>query len=72
MGSFLACYDYGQGDIWFYVSGKDIDTVSKKYPSLLFFPSDPPWWTEEHERAARANDITQSPIRDILDGTRAE
>jgi hypothetical protein len=72
MHSFLACYDYGQGGVWFYVEGDSIETVSKAYPELLFFPTDPPWWNEEYERAARKNDPAKPPFRDILEKVRAK
>lgn len=70
MGSFLACYDYGQGGVWFYVEGEDIDQVSRQYPDLLFFLTDPPWWNEEWERTVRAHDIAHSPYKEILERAR--
>jgi len=70
MGSFLACYDYGQGGVWFYVEGENIDHVSRAYPELIFFSTDPPWWNEENERAARTNDPTKSPFKEILESAR--
>jgi hypothetical protein len=70
VGSFLACYDYGQGGVWFYVEGDNIDQLSRAYPELLFFPTDPPWWNEDYERAARANDPTELPFKEILESAR--
>jgi hypothetical protein len=70
MGSFLACYDYGQGGVWFYVEGDTVDQVSREFPALMFFPSDPPWWTEEFERVARQNDPAKPPFSDILEKAR--
>lgn len=72
MGSFLACYDYGQGGVWFYVEGDDIDQVSRTYPGLIFFRNDPPWWNDDSERAARANDPAKSPYKEILEDARAK
>jgi hypothetical protein len=71
MGSFLACYEYGQGGVWFYVEGDTVDQVSREFPALMFFPSDPPWWTEEFERVARQNDPAKPPFSDILEKARA-
>jgi len=70
MASFLACYDYGQGGVWFYVEGENIHEVSKTYPGLLFFPTDPPWWNEEYECMARKNDPSEPPFSEILKGAR--
>ena len=68
MGSFLACYDYGQGGIWFYVEGESIRAVTERYPGLSFFSVDPPWWTDEYEKAARENDPGKPPFKEILEG----
>jgi len=70
MDTFLACYDYGQGGIWFYVPGENVLSLSKNYPGLVFFESDPPWWNSEYEDAARKHDVTQSPFKEILEGAR--
>ena len=71
MDSFLACHDYGQGGLWFYVEGDTVDQVSREFPALMFFPSDPPWWNEEFERVARQNDTTKPPFSDILEKARS-
>ena len=70
MGSFLACYDYGQGGVWFYVPGETIEQVSREYPGLIFFPTDPPWWNADYERAARNNDPGKPPFSEILEQAR--
>jgi hypothetical protein len=70
MGSFLACHDYGQGGVWFYVEGDTVDQVSREFPALMFFPSDPPWWNEEFEQIARQNDPAEPPFSDILEKAR--
>jgi hypothetical protein len=71
MSSFLACHDYGQGGVWFYVEGDSVDQVSREFPALMFFPSDPPWWNEEFEQIARQNDPAKPPFSDILEKARA-
>ena len=70
MTSYLVCYDYGQGGIWFYVEAESARELSRDYPALLVFRSSPPWWNDEYEAAARKNDPTTSPFKEILEACR--
>jgi hypothetical protein len=68
MKSFLVCYDYGQGGVWFYVNAESVDELSRTYPKLLVFPESPPWWNDEYEAAARKNLGDNEPFKSILEG----
>jgi hypothetical protein len=70
MTSYLVCYDYGQGGIWFYVEAQSDLELSRAYPALLVFRCSPPWWNEEHEAAARKSDPNTSPFKEILEASR--
>jgi len=71
MNSYLVCYNYGQGGIWFYVDADDPLELSRTYPELLVFhPQMPPWWNDEYEAAARKNHGHEEPFKSILDGLR--
>lgn len=70
MGSFLACYDYGQGGLWIYLEGESLAQVISEYPGLAIFSAPPPWWDEESERAARKHDPAKPPFKEILENAR--
>jgi hypothetical protein len=68
MNSFLVCYDYGQGGVWFYLEAASLEEITQTYPRLTAFGGPPPWWNEQHEKAARDHDPEKSPYSDILSG----
>ena len=71
MKSYLVCYDYGQGGVWFYVDADDPLELSRTYPELLVFhPDKPPWWNDEYEAAAGKNRGDEEPFKSILEGLR--
>jgi hypothetical protein len=41
MGSFLACYDYGQGALWLYLEGESLAQVISEYPGLTIWTNFP-------------------------------
>ena len=70
MTSYLVCYDYGQGGVWFYVEAESPTALSLTYPDLLVFPDPPPWWNDEYEAAARMNRGDEEPFKSILETLR--
>ena len=46
---YLACHDYGMGGVWAFVTARNPDEITAKYPQLTVVVDRPSWMTPESE-----------------------
>jgi hypothetical protein len=45
--TFLVCYDYGTGGVWFLMDAKNTDDINKLHPQFNAFIDKPEWMDDE-------------------------
>ena len=62
---FLACYDYGQGGLWAFITAESAREITSAYPELTIVERTPSWVTPEIMRKLPRLDL-RAPPTDVL------
>lgn len=63
--SFLTCYSYGMGGIWFLLKAPSYIQAKQAYPEFAVFETKPDWMTEEDEEKYRSYFIQKDRVWNV-------
>ncbi|PAX08169.1 hypothetical protein [Sphingomonas lenta] len=49
---YLVCYDYGTGGLWWWITARSPDEITRTYRDVTVLDPPPLWWNGEQDRLA--------------------